>query len=57
MKIITLQPTVKLNRKVVMAYTAGKSDSLRILGNNIIGHRDGIYFEFVKNSIIWRNVI
>lgn len=33
-----------------------KSDSLRILGNNIIGHRDGIYFEFVKNSIIWRNV-
>ncbi|HQW83519.1 MAG TPA: nitrous oxide reductase family maturation protein NosD [Ferruginibacter sp.] len=33
-----------------------KSDSLRILGNSIIGHRDGIYFEFVKNSIIWRNV-
>lgn len=33
-----------------------KSDSLRILGNNITGHRDGIYFEFVKNSIIWRNV-
>ena len=33
-----------------------KSDSLRILGNTIIGHRDGIYFEFVKNSIIWRNV-
>lgn len=33
-----------------------KSDSLRILGNTITGHRDGIYFEFVKNSIIWRNV-
>ncbi len=33
-----------------------KSDSLRILGNIITGHRDGIYFEFVKNSIIWRNV-
>ncbi len=32
-----------------------KSDSLRIIGNNITGHRDGIYFEFVKNSIIWRN--
>ncbi|MCW3091837.1 MAG: hypothetical protein JWP81_2906 [Ferruginibacter sp.] len=32
-----------------------KSDSLRILGNKITGHRDGIYFEFVKNSIIWRN--
>lgn len=33
-----------------------KGDSLRILGNTITGHRDGIYFEFVKNSIIWRNV-
>lgn len=32
-----------------------KSDSMRIIGNNITGHRDGIYFEFVKNSIIWRN--
>lgn len=32
-----------------------KSDSLRIIGNTITGHRDGIYFEFVKNSIIWRN--
>ncbi len=33
-----------------------KSDSMRIIGNSITGHRDGIYFEFVKNSIIWRNV-
>lgn len=32
-----------------------KSDSLRIIGNKIRGHRDGIYFEFVKNSVIWRN--
>jgi nitrous oxidase accessory protein len=32
-----------------------KSDSLRIIGNKITGHRDGIYFEFVKNSVIWRN--
>lgn len=32
-----------------------KGDSLRIIGNNITGHRDGIYFEFVKHSIIWRN--
>ena len=32
-----------------------KSDSMRIIGNNITGHRDGIYFEFVNNSIIWRN--
>ena len=32
-----------------------KSDSLQIIGNQIKGHRDGIYFEFVTNSIIWRN--
>lgn len=33
-----------------------KSDSLQIIGNNITGHRDGIYFEFVSGSIIWRNI-
>lgn len=33
-----------------------KSDSLQIIGNTIYGHRDGIYFEFVKNSVIWRNI-
>ncbi|MFZ1371323.1 MAG: nitrous oxide reductase family maturation protein NosD, partial [Ferruginibacter sp.] len=33
-----------------------KSDSLRIIANVVNGHRDGIYFEFVKNSVIWRNV-
>lgn len=33
-----------------------KSDSMRIIGNTITGHRDGIYFEFVTNSVIWRNV-
>ena len=32
-----------------------KSDSMRIIGNYVSGHRDGIYFEFVTNSIIWRN--
>ncbi len=32
-----------------------KSDSLLIIGNRIEGHRDGIYFEFVTNSVIWRN--
>jgi len=32
-----------------------KSDSLQIIGNAIEGHRDGIYFEFVTHSIIWRN--
>jgi nitrous oxidase accessory protein len=33
-----------------------KSDSLQILTNQVRGHRDGIYFEFVTHSIIWRNV-
>ena len=33
-----------------------KSDSLQIIGNKIFGHRDGIYFEFVTASVIWRNI-
>lgn len=32
-----------------------KCDSLQITGNSMKGHRDGIYFEFVTNSLIWRN--
>lgn len=32
-----------------------KSDSLHITGNTISGHRDGIYFEFVTNSVIRNN--
>lgn len=32
-----------------------KCDSLCIIGNSIARHRDGIYFEFVTNSVIWRN--
>lgn len=33
-----------------------RSDSLIIIGNTITGHRDGLYFEFVTNSLIWRNI-
>ncbi|HSC54891.1 MAG TPA: nitrous oxide reductase family maturation protein NosD [Phnomibacter sp.] len=33
-----------------------KSDTIQIIGNTITGHRDGIYFEFVTHSIIWRNI-
>lgn len=33
-----------------------KSDSMRVTANEVSGHRDGIYFEFVTNSIIWRNI-
>ena len=32
-----------------------KSDSLKIIANTVTGHRDGIYLEFVTNSVIWRN--
>lgn len=32
-----------------------KSDNLQIIANTISGHRDGIYFEFVTNSIIKGN--
>lgn len=32
-----------------------KCDSVRIFQNNISGHRDGIYFEFVTNSAILGN--
>lgn len=33
-----------------------KSENLQIAGNRIGGHRDGIYFEFVKNSVIRKNI-
>lgn len=32
-----------------------RCDSMQIIGNSITGHRDGIYFEFVQVSVIWRN--
>ena len=32
-----------------------KSDSLQIIANDISGNRDGIYFEFVEHSVVWRN--
>lgn len=35
---------------------AWRSDSLLIIGNHVSGHRDGIYFEFVTNSLVWRNI-
>ncbi|MDI1317487.1 nitrous oxide reductase family maturation protein NosD [Flavobacterium sp.] len=33
-----------------------KSNEILIIGNTIDGHRDGIYFEFVYDSLIWRNI-
>ncbi|OIR01362.1 hypothetical protein GALL_166500 [mine drainage metagenome] len=32
-----------------------KCDSMQIIANTVSGQRDGIYFEFVTNSVIWRN--
>jgi nitrous oxidase accessory protein len=32
-----------------------KSDKIKISGNTVSGHRDGIYFEFVTNSLIENN--
>ena len=32
-----------------------KNDSLKISGNQVSGHRDGLYFEFVTNSMISNN--
>lgn len=34
-----------------------KSTNVQIIGNKVKGHRDGIYFEFVSESIIWRNKV
>jgi nitrous oxidase accessory protein len=33
-----------------------KGDSLLVANNFITGHRDGIYFEFVTNSVIQKNI-
>ncbi len=33
-----------------------KCDSMRIANNYITGHRDGIYFEFVTNSMVQKNI-
>lgn len=33
-----------------------KSNDILIIANRIDGHRDGIYFEFVYDSVIWRNI-
>lgn len=34
---------------------AWKCDQLQVLNNQVSGHRDGIYFEFVTNSVIRQN--
>lgn len=46
----------KEEQKIGNGIHCWKSDSLQIIANNISGHRDGIYFEFVTHSVIWRNI-
>lgn len=46
----------KEEQKIGNGIHCWKSDSLQIIGNDVSGHRDGIYFEFVTNSVIWRNI-
>lgn len=36
---------------------AWKSNDLQFIGNTIKGHRDGIYLEFVYDSVVWRNIV
>ncbi|MFN8165933.1 MAG: right-handed parallel beta-helix repeat-containing protein [Bacteroidia bacterium] len=45
----------KLEQEIGNGIHCWKSDSMQITGNTISGHRDGIYFEFVTNSLIWLN--
>lgn len=51
--------TVKGSRKAVNSGNgihAWKCNAVTISNNSVSGHRDGIYFEFVKNSLIQGNV-
>lgn len=51
--------TLRSHAKTELASANGihcwKSDSMQIIDNEISGHRDGIYFEFVTNSAIRNN--
>lgn len=52
----TIKAYQKEEQRIGNGIHCWKSDSMQIVGNRISGHRDGIYFEFVSNSVIWRNV-
>lgn len=51
----TLKANAKTEQESGNGIHCWKSDSMQIIANYISGHRDGIYFEFVTNSVIWRN--
>ena len=52
----TLQATALAEFEIGNGIHMWKCDQITIEGNNIRGHRDGIYFEFVTNSFILNNI-
>jgi len=50
-----LSATAKEEHEIGNGIHAWKSDSIKINDNQVVGHRDGIYFEFVTNSYITNN--
>lgn len=51
----SLKAYAKTDQQSANGIHCWKCDSLYIIGNTVTGHRDGIYFEFVTHSLIWRN--
>ena len=52
----TLKAYGKEEQKLGNGIHCWKSKDILIIANRIEGHRDGIYFEFVTQSVIWRNI-
>jgi nitrous oxidase accessory protein len=45
----------KEEQKIGNGIQCWKCDNIQVIANSVTGHRDGIYFEFVTHSIVWRN--
>ena len=51
----TLRSDLEAKHQLGNGIHAWKCDSITIRNNNVNGHRDGIYFEFVTNSLVESN--
>ena len=51
----TLDSNAQAEHQIGNGIHAWKSDSIVIRNNSVSGHRDGIYFEFVTNSLVEKN--
>jgi len=51
-----LQATAKAEHQIGNGIHMWKCDQIKVINNVSRGHRDGIYFEFVTNSIITNNI-